>query len=200
MTGEPTLRHGDHEADGWVKYLQEALIWRFSDSGVQPTGSFDDATLHAVKRFQHQYLLRADGIVGDATWAALAGDAPAPEGVDGLAPHTHLDHAMHMIWTEHEGMFIVGDDDRVVLLAANVGDTTVPSNSLTACLTFAARNYMEFVELVEQTGASEGAPGAVFAVAMTGVRAALGPGTHDYVAELPTEVGGAKRLGQIVVE
>ena len=26
MAGEPTLRYGDHEADGWVKYLQEQLI------------------------------------------------------------------------------------------------------------------------------------------------------------------------------
>jgi hypothetical protein len=28
MAGQPTLRHGDHEKDGWVKYLQEQLNYR----------------------------------------------------------------------------------------------------------------------------------------------------------------------------
>jgi hypothetical protein len=202
MTGEPTLRHGDHEADGWVKYLQEQLAFRLLDGGVEASGTFDDATLHAVKKFQHAHLLHADGIVGDATWAALTSDAPAHEGTDHLAPHTHLDHGMHVVWTEHggsdDGVF-VDSEDSVVWFASNVGDANVPSGTLNACINFSEKNYLEFIEMVETSGASEASPGGLFSVTMTGVKAALGSGTHAYVAELPDEVGKAQRHGEITV-
>jgi hypothetical protein len=202
MTGEPTLRHGDHEADGWVQYLQEQLAFRLQDSSIEHTGTFDDATFEAVKKFQHAHGLRADGIVGDATWAALTSDKPAHEGVDGLAPHTHIDHGMHVVWSEHGGSddgIYIENNDTVMWLASNVGDQNVPSNTLTACISFADKSYMEFIEMVETSGASEATPGGLFSVTMTGVKAALGSGTHAYVAELPDEVGKAQRQGEITV-
>jgi hypothetical protein len=202
MTGEPTLRHGDHEADGWVKYLQEQLAFRLQDGSIENSGSFDDATFEAVKRFQHAHGLRMDGIVGNATWAALTSDAPAHEGVDGLAAHTHIDHGMHVVWSEHGGSddgIYIEHNDSVIWLANNVGDTNVPSGSLTASITFADKNYLEFIDLVESSGASEAAPGDIFTVTMTGVKNSLGSGTHAYVAELPSEVGSAQRHGEITV-
>lgn len=170
MTGEPTLRHGDHEADGWVKYPQEQLAYRLNDAGIDASGTFDDTTFAAVKKFQHSRGLREDGIVGDATWAVLTNDAPAHEGTDHLAPHTHLDKGMHVIWTEHGG-----SDDRVYLegldqvmwLASNVGDANVPSGTLNACISFPDKSYMEFIEMVETSGATEAAPGGLFSVTMT---------------------------------
>src|SRR4051794_32241208 len=192
MTGEPTLRHGDHEADGWVEYLQEQLAFRLNDNSIEHTGTFDDATFEAVKKFQHERGLHADGIVGDATWAALTNDAPAHEGTDQLAPHTHLDKGMHVVWTEHGGAddgVYIESNDTVMWLASNVGDVNVPSNSLNACISFPDKNYMEFIEMVETSGASEAAPGGLLFVTMTDVKASLGAGTHAYLAELPDEFG-----------
>jgi hypothetical protein len=202
MTGEPTLRHGDHEADGWVKYLQEQLAYRLHDSSLEHTGTFDDQTLHAVKTFQSGNGLHPDGIVGDATWAALTNDAPAHEGTDGLKAHTHIDHGMHVVWTEHGGSddgVYIESSDTVMWVASNVGDTNVPSDNLNACINFPDKNYLEFIEMIESGGASEAAPGGLFVVTMTGVKAALGSGTHGYVAELPDEVGKAQRHGEITV-
>ena len=50
-TQEPTLRHGDEGIDGWVEYLQGLLIIEGHDT-VTKNGSFDDATLDAVQRYQ----------------------------------------------------------------------------------------------------------------------------------------------------
>lgn len=202
MTGEPTLRHGDHEADGWVKYLQEQLAFRLRDGSIAASGTFDDTTLHAVKKFQHAHGLHADGIVGNATWAALTSDTPVHEGTDGLKPHTHLDHGLHLVWSEHGGTddgVYIESNDTVMWLASNVGSANVPSGTLTACISFPELNYLELIEMVETSGAAEAVPGALLYVTMTGVKASLGSGTHTYVAELPDEVGKAQRHGEITV-
>ncbi|MBD2578834.1 peptidoglycan-binding protein [Oscillatoria sp. FACHB-1406] len=67
----PTLRKG--ASGGAVRLLQNILI---AGSHLQPsdrTGSFDNKTEAAVKKFQTQYNLTADGIVGAATWRMLGG-------------------------------------------------------------------------------------------------------------------------------
>lgn len=69
----PTLRLGDKGKDGWVKYLQQLL-------GVGVDGDFGPKTLEALRAFQEQQQLEANGIAGDQTWAALRGGAPAEPG------------------------------------------------------------------------------------------------------------------------
>ncbi len=92
--GRPTLRQGARGAA--VSEVQRILI-SMGYAGVQETGVFDQATLHAVELFQLQHIdqkglaLKSDGEVGPKTWWALlnpSGDAqrtflPAPS-VTGL--------------------------------------------------------------------------------------------------------------------
>src|SRR5205823_14358794 len=87
----PTLRKGDTSPDGWVEYLQELL-------GLPPTGTFDQATEVAVKKYQADNNLMADGIVGNQTWASLRHDNPEQPGTDGRAPGTFVDHGQKARW------------------------------------------------------------------------------------------------------
>jgi peptidoglycan hydrolase-like protein with peptidoglycan-binding domain len=73
---EPTLQNGSQGE--WVTYLQQLL----SQAGYDPggvDGVFGDGTLQAVRNFQNDQGLAADGIVGAATWAALTGNAGAAD-------------------------------------------------------------------------------------------------------------------------
>lgn len=82
MAGEPTLRYGDVDKDGWVANLQGRLAAAgFSPGAID--GYFGDATFGAVTGFQSANALVVDGIVGNQTWAALTGAAAAPPGVSG---------------------------------------------------------------------------------------------------------------------
>ena len=71
----PELRRDSTETD-WVRHLQELLEAALRNSGIQLSaidGLFGPITEASVKYFQEQNGLPADGIVGDATWAALEG-------------------------------------------------------------------------------------------------------------------------------
>jgi nucleoid-associated protein YgaU len=68
MAELPTLKKGS-KGDA-VKGLQNALNARAHDS-VAVDGTFGDATEHAVKQFQSNAALQADGIVGPNTWREL---------------------------------------------------------------------------------------------------------------------------------
>jgi len=65
----PTLHLGDNCVDGWVEYLQQLLNGHGFRLDVN--GSFDQATLKALRAFQKRHKLKADGIAGSQTWAAL---------------------------------------------------------------------------------------------------------------------------------
>lgn len=61
------LKHGSRGED--VKRLQKVLIARgFCPRNFVPDGIFGPTTQKAVKAFQRQANLRADGVVGRETW------------------------------------------------------------------------------------------------------------------------------------
>lgn len=65
-----TLKAGCSGLD--VIRLQQLLNQRLSPSpSLEVSGTFEEETLKAVKRFQQEQGLGADGVVGSKTWAAL---------------------------------------------------------------------------------------------------------------------------------
>lgn len=71
---KPTLRKGDKGA--YVTLLQTKLIQRGYDlSPYGADGDFGNKTLAAVKKFQTDSGLTADGVVGEKTWDALESDS-----------------------------------------------------------------------------------------------------------------------------
>lgn len=212
MAGEPTLRYGDREADGWVKYLQEQLLIKILEQGIHfdtesipSNGHFDDATLAAVRAFQHHHHLTfADGIVGDETWAALTLQAHHAPGTDHQAPHTHHDHGSHMVWFDQGGSedgHWNADSDTVIWIATVVGDQAVPNSEHNASATVTLADgstHMEFMQL-KWFGTYTGQPGESMYVEWSGAKATVGSGTHRYVLELPSELGGQQRQGEFTV-
>lgn len=71
MAGEPELR----ESDGgeWVLYLQQSLNHHYQQQVTAESGEFDAALAGAVRHFQAQQGLAANGTVDTATWQALTG-------------------------------------------------------------------------------------------------------------------------------
>lgn len=78
----PTLRVTSQHRE--VRTMQHLL----SEAGhpLEEDGLFGQATLAAVKRFQHQRGLRPDGIVGPRTWSALTNGIPERSRGD-TSPH-----------------------------------------------------------------------------------------------------------------
>ena len=73
----PTIRKGSRGDD--VKYAQEQLLKKGYDVGRSGAdGIFGNGTLEAVKSFQRDNGLNADGVVGPRTWEKLQED-PQPE-------------------------------------------------------------------------------------------------------------------------
>ncbi|MDT4941856.1 MAG: metacaspase [Pseudonocardiales bacterium] len=200
MAGEPTLRKGDHEQDGWVTYAQQQLSARGEDF-VTADGHFGAATEDAVKKFQTAHGLHADGVIGDATWVALTGaDATAHE--HGHEHRGHADHGSHVVWSSQDGSddgFYRPDADDIMWLANVVGDHPVKANEHMATMTIDATGHIEFFYLGALDGTAEAKPGGTMVGSVTGVRAAYGHGTHAYTLEMPTELGAAKRRGSFTV-
>lgn len=72
-TDMPTLKKDDKGAN--VKKAQQLLIAKgYSCGSFGADGDFGDGTLSAVKAFQKANNLEVDGVIGEATWAALLGD------------------------------------------------------------------------------------------------------------------------------
>lgn len=75
---KPTLRKGNRNQ--YVKQMQEKLAELGYDLGICGIdGDFGTATEAAVKKFQRDHGLTADGICGPKTWAALNAAQPGPE-------------------------------------------------------------------------------------------------------------------------
>jgi peptidoglycan hydrolase-like protein with peptidoglycan-binding domain len=76
VAGEPTLRFGHINVNGWVAHLQERLAGVGFDPGPID-GMFFERTHAAVLGFQESRALVVDGVVGQQTWGALNAAAPA---------------------------------------------------------------------------------------------------------------------------
>lgn len=63
-----SIRHGD--AGPAVRDVQQRLV-SLGAADLQVDGAFGEATLQAVRRFQRDRGLAADGVVGDETWRSL---------------------------------------------------------------------------------------------------------------------------------
>jgi len=80
--GRPTIRLGDHGA--FVLDLQDQLA-KLGYFAGRKDGDFGPLTRAAVMRLQAASGLETDGVVGPASWAALAEAEPAPARQVGLA-------------------------------------------------------------------------------------------------------------------
>jgi peptidoglycan hydrolase-like protein with peptidoglycan-binding domain len=78
----PTYRQGAGGTD--VRTVQSLLRFHHygdkGDSGLKVDGSFGSATTAAVKAFQRDHRLTADGVVGKGTWSALVVRTARPAG------------------------------------------------------------------------------------------------------------------------
>jgi hypothetical protein len=81
MAGEPMLSQHHQNDPEWVAHLQQQLTDRGYDPGPVD-GQFGPRTDAAVRQFQFDNGLAADGVVGPMTWAALNGE-PVPVGGGG---------------------------------------------------------------------------------------------------------------------
>lgn len=73
---KPTLKRGD--SGKWVTLAQTELINQgYSCGSTGADGKFGKNTEAAVKRFQLDHGLTADGVIGEKTWEALDGSVPA---------------------------------------------------------------------------------------------------------------------------
>lgn len=74
ITNMPMLKKGDKGTN--VKKAQQLLIAKgYSCGYFGADGDFGDGTISAVKAFQKANNLEVDGVIGEATWAALLEDA-----------------------------------------------------------------------------------------------------------------------------
>ena len=80
MAGEPTLSQHHPPDPDWTAHLQQQLVDRGYDPGPVD-GIFGPRTDAAVRQYQYDNGLQADGVVGPRTWASLNGETA--DGGDG---------------------------------------------------------------------------------------------------------------------
>jgi hypothetical protein len=200
MAGEPTLRHRDEGADGWVRYLQQLLV--LTDPSLEESGVFDDDTFLAVQKFQREHGLLDDGVVGDQTWAALRFSQPHAPHTDGLAPHTHHEDGPRAEWyTEHrEGTYDASDDSAGAFLV-NVGSVPLPAGGQAhAEITKADGSRLTREATIIASDGDPAQPGQGLFAQVRGLREALGPGTHTIELTLPAEWSGQQTAFTITIE
>ena len=198
MAGEPTLRHREEGAEGWVRYLQQLLV--LTDPGLEESGVFDDDTLLAVKKFQHDHGLHDDGVVGDQTWAALRFSHPqAPHGDGGHSPHENGPRAE---WYSeyHQGTYDPADDSAGAFLV-NVGNVPLAAGGHAhASMTKADGSQITQDAPIIATDGDPAQPGQALFAQVRGLRHALGPGTHAIELTLPAEWSGQRTSFEITIE
>jgi hypothetical protein len=196
MADEPTLRYGDRESDGWVKYLQQLLI-------VDETGVFDDATLAAVRDVQTARNLVPDGVVGDQTWASVRNDPAHPPATDGLAPHTHLEKGSRAEWySDTPEHFYDAGEDSAGAFAVNVGALPIASGaSVQAVITKPDGQKVTRDDAQLKAQDREPAePGDLLFCGLDNLKAELGSGTHHVDLTLPADLGGQSTSFSFTIE
>ena len=191
-TQEPTLRHGDEGLEGWVEYLQGLLILEGHDT-VTKNGSFDDATLDAVRKYQLRNGLLADGVVGNQTWASLRHSDPQMAGTDDRAPGTYVEDTREARWVWDEEMVqLDAAADELLFLAVNVGSAPLDASTLAnaRCRITPPAGEAFDMELVprNESGSTTGVGNLFFYVA-SNVNA-IPPGRYTAEAWLPDELSG----------
>lgn len=197
----PTLRQGDHEADGWVRYLQELLV--NADHSVEIDGDFGAATHAAVVDFQNGKHLQADGVVGNQTWAALEGNAPQDVGTDGLAPHTHLDAGAHLLWNHDDvAPYYTSFDDAITMWAYNVGGVAVDAGTHQATISVTDPQGGSHTTMVAlgAGGAPAVQPGEAVSCVLADVAKSYGHGLLTLEAWMPADLGGGHMWAQCATE
>jgi len=105
-----------------VKELQELLNSQSTVSpNLEPDGHFGSSTREAVRRFQNQSGLYADGIVGDCTWAALF-DQEA----------YHIVHRVKLIPQKDDSACWLAATSMILGKSQQIQRSTVPSSLLAA--------------------------------------------------------------------
>lgn len=199
MAGEPTLRHRDQEADGWVKYLQQLLV--LTDPALEESGTFDDDTFLAVKKFQRDHGLLDDGVVGDQTWAALRFEAAHAPGTDGLAPGTHAETGPRAEWYSNygEGTYDA-DTDSAGAFLVNVGAVPLPAGGTAAAtITAADGTHHTRDATIEASDSDPAQPGESLFAKVGDLRGTLGSGTHTVELTLPHEWSGQRTSFTIAI-
>ncbi len=191
MSDEPTLREGDHEADGWVRYLQSTLA--YYGHTVEASGRFDAPTKHAVIAFQKDRHLLADGVVGHQTWAALRGEAAQHAGTDGKAAHTHEEHGARVEWLIKQWPpSYDSSGDSLTLWAVNVGNVEIADDHFRAHVTVRGQHGEPIEQEIGLRGFTDrvAKPGENLYVLISAVMSMTKGGALQVTCRLPAEVGG----------
>jgi len=205
---EPTLRRGDKSPDGWVEYLQQ-LLNAHLNTNLKIDGDFGQSTLNAVIAFQKsQPGVKVDGIVGNQTWAALREGQPEKPSTDGRQPHSFEEKGIQARWFKEKDICIFNaSKDEAEMVVNSVGEQSMEKFLATVRIT--RPNTKPKVVQVEIGPPVERTPdnqGNKHIVAIKNFRKTFMQGdTNDKVAKylveayLPTEIGGDKCSGDILV-
>src|SRR4051794_33336948 len=191
MSDEPTLREGDHEADGWIRYLQSTLA--YYGHSVEASGRFDAPTKHAVIAFQKERHLLGDGVVGNQTWAALRGEAAQHAGTDGKAAHTHEEHGARVEWLVQQWPpSYDSSGDSLTLWAINVGSVEIADDHVRAHVTVRGHQGEAIVQEVGLRGFTDrvAKPGDTMYAMVDHVMHTTQGGLLQVACRLPEDVGG----------
>jgi len=191
-TQEPTLRHGDEGIDAWVEYLQGLLILEGHDT-VTKNGSFDDATLAAVQKYQLDNGLLADGVVGNQTWASLRHGDAQMAGTDGREAGSYVKDTREARWIWDEDTIKLDTAaDELLFLAVNVGSAELDASTLAnaTCRITPPEGEAFVMELVPRNEFGSTTPvGKLFYYVASNVNA-IPAGRYTSEAWLPDELSG----------
>lgn len=190
MSSEPTLRHGDEGADGWVEYLQYLLGSLDYSIPSGERGRVGDGTIAAVHKFQHDRHISDDGVVGDQTWAALRAEAPQAPGTDGYDPHTYHEKGVELRLVDAYGR--PGYDherDMLQWTALNVGDVPISEGSVSAFVHVEKDGHMVFERTITNANGQEAPVGGEVYFEASPITGGT-PGTYKSIIQLQMDSGG----------
>lgn len=90
------------------------------------SGKFDRALVQAVRNFQHQHSIEADGVVGERTWQALSDDFPIPV-IEEIEPVPEGEREITIDVSRRQlTVYIDGKEFRRFAVAVGLGKTPSP--------------------------------------------------------------------------